>query len=40
MTSERPMIIFLHWGTGPSEKLAQGFKAAVNERGKHGGARP
>ena len=35
MTSERPMIIFLHyWGTGPAEKLATGFKAAVNELGK------
>jgi hypothetical protein len=40
MTADRPMIIFLHyWGTGPAEKLAQGFKAAVNELGKHGGAR-
>jgi hypothetical protein len=39
MTSDRPMIIFLHyWGTGPAEKLATGFKAAVNELGKHGGA--
>jgi hypothetical protein len=39
MTSDRPMIIFLHyWGTGPADKLAQGFKAAVNELGKHGGA--
>src|SRR5262245_6973495 len=39
MTSDRPMIIFLHyWGTGPAEKLASGFKAAVNELGKHGGA--
>jgi hypothetical protein len=38
MTSDRPMIIFLHyWGTGPADKLAQGFKAAVNELGKHGG---
>jgi hypothetical protein len=38
MTSDRPMIIFLHyWGTGPAEKLASGFKAAVNELGKHGG---
>ena len=36
MTSDRPMIIFLHyWGTGPAEKLATGFKAAVNELGKH-----
>jgi len=38
MTSDRPMIIFLHyWGTGPADKLAMGFKAAVNELGKHGG---
>ncbi|HJZ77034.1 MAG TPA: DUF1259 domain-containing protein [Vicinamibacterales bacterium] len=37
MTSDRPMIIFLHyWGTGPADKLAAGFKAAVNELGKHG----
>ncbi|HEY1307833.1 MAG TPA: DUF1259 domain-containing protein [Vicinamibacterales bacterium] len=39
MTNDRPMIIFLHyWGTGPADKLAAGFKAAVNELGKHGGA--
>jgi hypothetical protein len=39
MTADRPMIIFLHyWGTGPAEKLATGFKAAVNELGKHGTA--
>jgi Domain of Unknown Function (DUF1259) len=39
MTNERPMIVFLHyWGTGPAEKLATGFRAAVNELGKHGGA--
>jgi hypothetical protein len=36
MTRDRPMIIFLHyWGTGPADKLATGFKAAVNELGKH-----
>jgi len=41
MTSDRPMVIFLHyWGIGPAERLAQGFKAAVNELGKHAGARP
>jgi uncharacterized protein DUF1259 len=41
MTSDRPLIIFLHyWGTGPAERLGQGFMAAVNELGKHGGARP
>ena len=39
MTGARPMIIFLHyWGTGPADKLAMGFKAAVNELGKHGNA--
>jgi hypothetical protein len=39
MTSDRPVIIFLHyWGTGPADKLAMGFKAAVNELGKHGNA--
>ncbi len=39
MTSDRPMIVFLHyWGTGPAETLATGFKAAVNELGKHGAA--
>jgi hypothetical protein len=38
MTNDRPVIIFLHyWGTGPADKLAMGFKAAVNELGKHGG---
>ena len=39
MTADRPMIIFLHyWGTGPADRLASGFKAAVNELGKHGAA--
>ena len=39
MTNDRPMIVFLHyWGTGQAEKLAAGFKAAVNELGKHGAA--
>src|SRR5262245_27430183 len=37
MTADKPMIIFLHyWGTGSADKLAAGFKAAVNELGKHG----
>jgi len=32
MTSDRPMIIFLHyWGAGPAEKLATGFKAALGQ---------
>jgi len=35
MTSTEPTIYFLHyWGTGPTEKLANGFKAALNELGK------
>src|SRR5262245_3875869 len=34
MTGE-PTVYFLHyWGTGPAEKLATGFKAALNELGK------
>ena len=36
MTGVRPMVVFLHyWGTGPADTLALGFKAAVNELGKH-----
>lgn len=35
MTSTEPTIYFSHyWGTGPAEKLANGFKAALNELGK------
>jgi hypothetical protein len=35
MTTTEPSIYFLHyWGTGPAEKLATGFKAALNELGK------
>jgi Domain of Unknown Function (DUF1259) len=35
MTTTQPTINFLHyWGTGPAEKLAGGFKAALNELGK------
>ncbi len=36
MTTGQPTIYFLHyWGTGPVEKLATGFKAALNELGNH-----
>jgi hypothetical protein len=36
MTGTEPMIIFLHyWGVGPAEKLAAGFRAALDELGKH-----
>ena len=35
MTGTNPTIYFLHyWGTGPAEKLAMGFKAAVSELAK------
>jgi hypothetical protein len=37
MTGSEPTVYFLHyWGTGPAEKLATGFKAALNELGKTG----
>jgi hypothetical protein len=33
-------MVFLHYyGTGPAERLAQGFRAALDELGKHGSAR-
>jgi len=39
MTGGQPTVYFLHyWGTGPVEKLATGFKAALNELGKGGAA--
>lgn len=35
MIESRPVVIFLHyWGKGPAEKLATGFKAALDELGK------
>jgi hypothetical protein len=35
MTGDRPVVIFLHyWGRGPAEKLAAGFRAALDELGK------
>ena len=35
MTTGQPTIYFLHyWGTGPVEKLATGFRAALDELGK------
>lgn len=35
MTGDRPVVIFLHyWGRGAVEKLATGFKAALDELGK------
>ena len=37
MTSGAPTVYFLHyWGAGPAEKLAGGFKDALNELGKTG----
>jgi hypothetical protein len=39
MTGTSPMIIFLHyWGKGPADKLATGFKAALDQLGKSGAA--
>src|SRR5438034_1879701 len=35
MINSKPTIIFLHyWGKGPADKLATGFKAALDELGK------
>ena len=35
MTGTQPAVYFLHyWGTGPADKLAAGFKAALSELGK------
>ena len=35
MTDTRPAIYFLHyWGTGPADRLATAFKAALSELGK------
>ena len=35
MTEEKPMVIFLHyWGRGLAEKLANAFKAALDDLGK------
>jgi len=37
MINSKPTIIFLHyWGKGPADKLAMGFKAALDELGKGG----
>ena len=39
MVGTQPTIYFLHyWGTGPAEKLALAFKAALSETGKAKGA--
>ena len=35
MTGTQPTIFFLHyWGTGPADKLATGFRAALDQLGK------
>ena len=35
MIDTKPVVIFLHyWGRGPAEKLATGFKAALDQSGK------
>jgi len=36
MTGNQPVVIFLHyWGRGSADKLAAGFKSALDELGKH-----
>jgi hypothetical protein len=41
MTGTQPTVFFLHyWGTGPADKLATGFKAALAELGKPSAATP
>jgi len=40
MIGSEPAVYFLHyWGTGPAEKLATGFKAALGELGKQRASR-
>jgi hypothetical protein len=40
MLDTQPGVIFLHyWGTGPADKLATGFKAALDQLGKAKGSR-
>jgi hypothetical protein len=40
MTTTQPTVYFLHyWGTGPAEKLATGFRAALNDLGKGKGGK-
>ena len=35
MLDTQPGVIFVHyWGTGPADKLATGFKAALDQLGK------
>ena len=35
MTTTQPTVYFLHyWGTGPAEKLANGFRAALDDLGR------
>jgi hypothetical protein len=35
MTNSQPAVYFLHyWGTGPAEKLAEAFKAALDQLGR------
>ena len=40
MLGTQPGVIFLHyWGTGPADKLAAGFKAALDQLGKVKGSK-
>jgi Domain of Unknown Function (DUF1259) len=41
MIGTQPVVIFLHyWGRGPADKLAAGFKAALDQSGKSRAALP
>ncbi len=41
MIGSHPVVIFLHyWGKGPTDKLATGFKAALDQLGKKRGELP
>jgi hypothetical protein len=37
MIGTKPVVIFLHyWGRGPADKLAAGFRAALDQSGRSG----
>jgi hypothetical protein len=37
MIGTKPVVIFLHyWGRGPADKLAAGFRAALDQSGRGG----
>jgi len=38
LSGEQPVYFLHYWGTGPAEKLATGFRAALDQLGKGGGS--